>query len=215
MRKIISLSGFKGSGKDTVGHIMCDRFEFQAVSFAQPLKQALSLMFGWDLQLLQGHSTQSREWRETVDPFWSKQFGRPITPRIVMQEFGTNVVRNHFLNKFWVASTQKLIENLPNTNIVVTDSRFIDELNMIRSLGGSCIRVQRGDNPSWFNKCAKINNHFIMKHAPTLFEPKLKSVHPSERNWIGYNFDYVIDNNSSLTHLEQQVISLYEQMKTT
>lgn len=213
MRKIVALSGFKGCGKDTVGQIFCEKLGFKAVSFAQPLKAALCNMCGWNPHMLQGQTPQSRMWREQTDIFWSKQFGRPLTPRMIMQEFGTDIVRCHMLDNFWTASTQKLIEDLAPASIVVTDARFPNELNMVKSLGGHTIRIQRDMDPEWFDKAAAINkSHFIWKKLQLMFDPHLKKLHPSEREWIGYDFDHVIFNNSSLQHLERQIFELHDQM---
>ena len=209
MRKIIALSGFKGSGKDTVGDLLKTYHGFQTTSFAKPLKQALCAMFGWEPSMLDGKTQESRAWREQPDVFWSRKFKRQITPRMIMQEFGTEIVRGQMLDQFWIASTQKEIQSHPNKNIAVTDARFVNELDMIKSLGGITVRIKRGDDPDWFDKMETINgNSPLIKQLRLMFNPQLKKIHSSERDWIGYKFDFVIDNDSDIHDLHRQVRQL-------
>ena len=42
-------------------------------------------MFGWDREMLEGDTEESRDWREKVDPYWSTETGNPITPRLILQ----------------------------------------------------------------------------------------------------------------------------------
>ena len=60
MPLVISLSGFKGSGKDTAALIMQSKMPFEGLSFAAPLKEALAAMFGWPRELLDGTTPESR-----------------------------------------------------------------------------------------------------------------------------------------------------------
>lgn len=209
MRKIIAIAGFKGSGKDTVGDLLKTYHGFQTTSFAKPLKQALCVMFGWDTIMLEGQTQDSRAWREQPDAYWSEKFKRTITPRMIMQEFGTEIVRGQMLDQFWIASTQKEITTRPNTNIVVTDARFVNELNMIKSLGGVTVRIKRGHDPHWFKTMESINSQSAwVKKLRLMLNPTLRKIHSSERDWIGYKFDFVIDNDSDIHDLHKQVKQL-------
>ena len=46
MRKIIAVSGFKGSGKDTLANYLIDNVGYRRVAFADPLKDMASEQFG-------------------------------------------------------------------------------------------------------------------------------------------------------------------------
>ena len=92
---IIGLSGLAGSGKDTVASFIAERHEFVRVSFADALKDATSSVFSWPRELLEGDTDESRDWREQVDTYWSAKFGYAVTPRTILQKFGTNVCREH------------------------------------------------------------------------------------------------------------------------
>lgn len=212
---IIAIAGFKGSGKDTVGTHLAKNHEFQTTSFAQPLKQALCEMFGWKRAMLEGKTAASRTWREQPDEFWSQQFGKTVTPRHIMQHFGTDVVRQHLLDHFWISSTKKEIMNISH-HVVITDARFKNELTMVKDMGGITIRVVRGDEPAWFGKASWLNKQpKILKPLLSWLLPEVTAVHESERDWIGWNFDYTIQNDQDLDHLKTQVDQIVEQIKLT
>ena len=212
-RLIVSLTGFKGCGKDTVGRMLQELAEFETVSFAAPLKQAVSVMFGWDRELLEGHTEQSRSWREQPDSYWSEVFDRSITPRLILQEFGTEVVRESMVDNFWIAAAKKTILN-SSKHVVITDARFPNELSMIRSLGGTCVCIERGSQPWWYNRSKRVNSlPRAVKRAWLMCDSKLTSVHPSERDWIGYQFDHVVNNNGSKEQLFEQTQALLHKIQ--
>ena len=124
---IIGLSGFIGSGKDTVADYICRTYNFSRESFADSLKDALSLVFNWDRNLLEGKTEESRRWRETVDPWWATRLNiENFTPRYALQYIGTNVFRDHFHDEIWVSSLEKKIIDA-NKSVVISDVRFINE----------------------------------------------------------------------------------------
>ena len=84
---IIGLVGFIGSGKDTAADYLVNFHGFRRDSFAATLKDAVADIFGWDRTLIEGRTTESREWRECQDDWWSKRLGMPITPRWILQQW--------------------------------------------------------------------------------------------------------------------------------
>ena len=204
-KKIIGIVGFKGSGKDTVGKILQKEYQFITTSFAKSLKQALCAMFGWKPHMLEGKTPSSRKWREQPDVWWSQAMDQEVTPRKIMQKFGTGIVRKRLHNRFWVLRLQRELEQM-NGNVVVTDVRFPDEIQMIRDQGGVILRVRRGPDPSWYNQAAWFNKQPGWVRPMLLwFLPNLNYIHESERNWIGYPVDHTIENSGTLEELEQQV----------
>ena len=104
---IIGICGLIGSGKDTIADYLVNDHNFVKLSFADKLKDSVAEMFDWDRNLLDGKTDESRAWREQLDPFWSKEMGRDITPRFVLQVFGTECMRDGFYDGVWGKSCQK------------------------------------------------------------------------------------------------------------
>ena len=109
-RKIICITGFEGSGKDTVASIMVKDYNFKRYSFADNLKSAVCSIFGWNFNDLQGITPESRIWREQVDEYWAKELHQPdFTPRKALQYIGTNLLRNQYNQDIWIKSLKKTI----------------------------------------------------------------------------------------------------------
>ena len=189
---IIGICGLIGCGKGTVADILVEEHNFKKLSFADKLKDGVATVFGWDRSMLEGDTQQSREWREQRDEFWSKETKRNITPRIVLQEFGTDCMRHGFDDSIWVSMVkQELIKN-PTKDFVIPDVRFPNEALMIQKLNGCVWRAIRGPDPVWFRMYQDIG-----------VEPK--DVHESEWRWANVNFNAQVSNNGTLDDLKNQV----------
>ena len=92
MPSIIGITGTVGSGKDTIADYLQNIHQFRRESFAHTLKDAVAAVFGWDRELLEGRTRESREWREQVDPWWTARLNIPVTPRLVLQVWGTEEI---------------------------------------------------------------------------------------------------------------------------
>ena len=189
---LIGICGLIGSGKDTVAQNLIDNHNFVKISFADKLKEAVASMFSWDRELLDGKTDKSRAWREQVDQYWTQETGREITPRLVLQEFGTECMREGFYDGIWVSLTKKHIIDNPNTHFVIPDVRFPNEAKMLYEVGGQVWRVKRGQDPIWFRIYQDVG-----------VEPK--DVHASEWAWAHTKFTHTIDNNGTLLDLKNQV----------
>jgi len=189
---IIGICGLIGSGKGTVADILVDQ-GFKKVSFADKLKDGVSTIFGWDRAMLEGDTDESRTWREQPDDFWSSETKMEVTPRLVLQLFGTDCMRNGFDDGVWVSLLKKTILENPG-NYVVPDVRFENEIAMLRDIGGEVWEVQRGSTPEW-----------LIQYEITGVEPI--EIHPSEWRWIKSRKDVIIENNSTLAELNRQVLS--------
>jgi hypothetical protein len=203
---LISVTGFIGSGKDTVANYLTTFHGFKKESWAGSLKDAVSNVFGWDRELLEGTTKYSREWREQVDPWWSDRLKIPnLTPRWILQQWGTDVCRNHFHNDIWVASIENKLRQSKD-DIVLTDSRFPNELNTIKKLNGITIRVNRGPKPDWYNDAIAANagpKH--MTWALSTDRLHKLGIHPSEYSSVGLKFDYEIENDGTIDDLHEKI----------
>jgi len=202
--QIIGICGFIGSGKDTAADYLVNFHEFRRDSFAATLKDAVAAVFGWDRELLEGRTKHAREWREQVDSWWAERLKMPeLTPRLVLQLWGTEVCRRAFHDDIWIASLEARLRN-SRDNIVISDCRFPNEIKAIKQAGGKVIWVQRGELPSWHIMAAKANN------GDTFAAEKLKAlgVHASETAWVGTNFDYIVDNNGTVDDLYNRIAQI-------
>ena len=186
MTTLIGIIGAVGSGKDTCGYYLVSNYNYTSTSFAKKLKDVLSVVFGWDREMLEGASKESREWREIVDPYWG------LSPRAAMQKVGTDMFRKHIDPDVWVKAVVKEILSNPGTNYVITDCRFENEVAAIKELGGKIIYVERGKLPPWAEE-AKAGKPYNEKYG----------VHVSD--WNSYALhtlaDVKISNNGTLTEL--------------
>ena len=196
---LIGVVGLIGSGKGTVSDRLEQKHNFRKDSFAKSLKDAVSSMFNWDREMLEGKTDESRAWREKPDVFWSKRFGKDVTPRWVLQYFGTEVMRQGMHDTIWIDSCLARYKGEPT---VISDTRFENEIKTIRESGGKIILVKRGMDPDWFTSYVEGN---IM---PT-------GVHSSEYAWAKSEFDHVIKNDGTLEELYQQVDDLIVSNKIT
>ena len=201
---IIGVCGFIGSGKDTVADYLVNFHEFRRESFASTLKDAVASVFGWDRTLLEGRTKEAREWREEVDPWWAERLAMPtLTPRWVLQYWGTEVCRRSFHDDIWIASLENKIRNSKD-NVVISDCRFPNEIAGIKNAGGKIIWVQRGALPTWYNDAVEANKGSNL----ALNNIKQQGIHASEWAWIGTDFDQIIENNGAIEELYQQVKNL-------
>ena len=201
---IIGVCGFIGSGKDTIADYLVNFHGFRRESFANSLKDAVSHVFGWDRTMLEGRTKQAREWREQVDPWWAERLNMPnLTPRWILQYWGTEVCRRGFHDDIWIASVENKLRNSKD-DVVISDCRFPNEIKAIKQAGGMVVWVQRGELPSWYT---------IALHANAGLEEDKKKlqelgVHSSETAWVGTPFDVTIGNNKSIDDLYEQIKDL-------
>lgn len=179
---IVGLCGFIGSGKGTVADILVRDHGFIKESFANSVKDAVSVIFGWNRIQLEGATAESRAWRETKDEWWSHALDKEFTPRLALQLMGTEAGRDVFHQDLWIHTLFRRVD--PNENYVIADVRFPNEIRQIQNYGGKCIRVRRGPDPD------------------------LSNAHKSETALLEASYDYTIENDGSLTDLSNRVDNL-------
>lgn len=203
---IIGVCGFIGSGKDTVADYLVNNHSYRRESFANTLKDAVASVFGWDRNMLEGRTKQAREWREQPDVWWSQRLGRTITPRAVLQQWGTEVCRRGFHDDIWIASLENKLRTSTD-DIVISDCRFPNEIKSIKEAGGTIVWVQRGALPVWYDAAVSVNKGPENNATWSISKQQLEqaNIHASETAWVGTKFDLVLDNNSTLDHLFNQL----------
>lgn len=213
---IIGVCGFIGAGKDTVADYLVNIHEFRRESFANTLKDAVAAVFGWDRTLLEGRTKEGREWREQVDTWWAQRLDIPeLTPRWVLQYWGTDVLRKGFHDDIWVASLENKLRRTKD-DIVISDCRFPNEIKAIKNAGGIVIRVKRGPEPVWIDAAKS-----YMKGPTTIGWALGKhtldthKVHASEYSWVATDFDSVLENDGGMDDLYKKIHDIVTDMKIT
>lgn len=131
MKKIVGLTGLKGSGKDEVANIISRNYGHVRVAFADPLKDVIKTIFGVTEEEL-----TDRVKKEKVLDRWPY-----CSPRQLLQFIGTDMFRAYYPG-VWVKAWQNRVMSI-DAPVVASDVRFVDEADLIRSMGGLIIRVVR------------------------------------------------------------------------
>ena len=194
---ILSFGGRIRSGKSTLKDILVNDYKFKTFSFAGPLKEYVSKLYG--IPLKSCYSQKDKEkilkhplpWDEYRCETLSEIIGETIewdgevlefnTLRHALQYIGTEVLRTHDIN-FHVSRS---IENLEYGDTYVNDDlRFKNELLTMQNFGAHCIFVNR--------------------------ETDIVSDHASEKELQPTDFDYIIENDGTIEDLKQKFMVLYK-----
>ena len=202
---IIGVSGYAGSGKDTVG-LMIQRIDSGWVikKWAGKLKTIASILTGLPVHLFEDGDAKNTylgsEWStvrpnplNSITPFSDIEFVEIMSIRELLQKLGTDAIRDGLHPNAWVNAlmsdyrSEKFSGYIGDTRQdkdaskwVITDTRFPNEAKAIKDKGGFVIRVDRpGLEP--------INSH------------------PSETALDKWDFDYRIDNSGTIEDLNVKV----------
>lgn len=197
--------GFIGSGKNTAASFLLNHTQGQAQSFAGPLKDGVAAIFGWPREMLEGQTEASRAWREQPDEFWSRVYNRTVTPRLVLQEVGTNVFRQYLPN-IWIEASARRVQS--DTTTVFTDMRFGNEKEWVTCHDGTLIWVYRPEMPHLSADMSRMVRQLVDQHD-TLSDEHIRiviqevcrfdSTHASETSFLsdGVYFPHVVIKNTS------------------
>lgn len=117
------------------------------LAFADPIRE-IGKLFGFTMEQM-----TDRTLKETVDPRWG------VSPRTFMQKVGTEMFRDNLCQDVWVKLALQRIEQLSKPYeviigfphgvmgtrhlIFVTDVRFPNEAEAIKSIGGHVVKIRR------------------------------------------------------------------------
>ena len=170
---LIAVHGFKQSGKDTLAHLLVTEFGYTRVAFADRVKDALHVIFGVPKNLLYGSDSD----KQKLSPVrWAELHGltRPhkdhpeyLSVRELLQIFATEICREK-IPGIWY----QYLQIPPQEKIVVSDLRFENEAQFLRSKGAIFIKVKRPQAQG--------------------------SAHASELGLPDSDMDHIIDNGGSL-----------------
>ncbi len=130
-RKIIGITGIAGSGKDTFANTIKESEPNTDVfAFAGPLKEACKILFNFSHNQLHHPIV-----KEEIDERWER------SPRQILQWLGTDILRTHINEDFFVLNMKQRIDSSKADYILISDVRFDNEAEFIRSLGGKIIKI--------------------------------------------------------------------------
>lgn len=147
---IIGFSGKKGIGKNFYSNYLIKNHNFKEISFAYPLKKSLQIILNLSNEEVNGKLKD--EYNEKYNCY----------NRELLQWLGTDIFREEFNKKFnykgsvWVDNVENILKNNKNTNYVITDIRFQNEIDMIHKYNGIIINIS--DNNNNINE-NKLNQH--------------------------------------------------------
>ncbi len=143
---LIAVLGRKSSGKDTFANVLINEFGFTRYAFADPLKKGIQSFFN-----LSDEQLYDVELKEKIDERWG------VSPRILFQVFGTDLFqfsikkfipelkcdeRKHWVILFKEWYLEKLSKD-PNFKVIISDGRFLHEIEEITKLGGYVVKIVR------------------------------------------------------------------------
>lgn len=161
---LVGLIGYKQSGKDTCADYLVDHYGFKKYAFAEPVKQVCKIMFQLDPTQMED------EGKERMDLRWN------MTPRQMMQTVGTDMVRNHLGDDFWVRTMDMRVKKQQPEKMVVSDVRFKNEAEWIKKNNGILVRILDGTlhtdpHPSETEQLTiKEDIHIFNKKNPQFFQ---------------------------------------------
>jgi hypothetical protein len=209
---LIGISGKIKSGKDTVGEMLynlgCIEYSIYKYSFADSLKKIVASIVDCDYR-----SLNNQEFKASYIPNFmkitkdgiithivpcSKIFYKDIfrtyevvTYREALQFFGDKF-RSEYGQDFWIRMLKSDLVSESTCLSIITDVRYKNEADFIKSNKGILIRVDR----------------------PEIQVSRSISSHSSETELDNYpNFDYIIENNGTLEELESKVRLIYNSIK--
>ena len=169
---LIGLTGYARSGKDTVANILIKNFGFTRVAFADPIRD-----FCYEFNPIVSYvANEPIHLRKLVDRDGWEEAKKMESVRHMLQFVGVGA-RKIFGEDFWIEQAKK---SIGDKNTVITDVRFTNEADMIKSLGGQIWRIRRTGIDA-------ANDHV------------------SETQMDGYKVDQIFLNGGSIEELEQLV----------
>lgn len=193
MPKIIAICGAKRCGKDVLAEHLVNKYNYERVAFANPLKLAVKSLFNFDDDQVGIGKDEGTDRKDIVDERWG------ITPRAALQFFGTEIMqekiqdllpdmkRNFFANtlKNYIrnAENSENSENAENDKrYVISDLRFIHEYEMLLNIPNINIK----------------DITIVRVIRPSENRTKEQDPHVSELEYVNIPYDIIMINNGTI-----------------
>lgn len=234
MSKLIGISGKRKSGKDIVGQMIKKQYpEYEIKKFADKLKEVVCILTGCIREQLENEEFKNKE----IGPEWEVSyiydyrfkkrtsrlylnkndissnlldfindqihFGivtETLTYRKLLQLLGTDACRDIIHPNIWVnalfkdysVANKHTLKETEYPNWIITDVRFPNEIKAIKDKGGIVIRLLRETKTDIYSD--HISETILDSHS---------------------NWDYVINNNSTLEDLEEKLLFILSNINFT
>lgn len=132
MIKLIAVAGYPNSGKDEVVKI-AHRFGYTPKRWAEPIGQALALIYDQPVEKFRGSTPEDKLWRETPNPAMGGK-----TPLQAMRHLGERM--RDFDEAVW---SKALINILDDTPTIIGDTRKVIEAKNVKAAGGKLWYIER------------------------------------------------------------------------
>lgn len=190
MPKIIAICGAKRCGKDVLAEHLVNKYNYERVAFANPLKVAVKNLFNFDDDQVGIGKDEGTDRKDIVDERWG------ITPRAALQFFGTEIMQEkiqellpNMKRNFFANTLKNYIENAENSGndqndkrYVISDLRFIHEHEMLLNMPN-----------------ISINDIMIIRVIrPSENRAKEQEPHISELEYVDIPYDIIMINNGTI-----------------
>lgn len=176
---IVGMAGKAGSGKDTFAQELSTVYGFKRDALAAPIKRFVEDVFRVSWEIVDGTTKYGREQREKELKHWPGW-----TVRKLLQIIGTELMRNNICKDIWVRSIVLRMNEEPETNWIVTDVRFPNEMEKLREAYG---------------------DKFVMVKVVRDTETKINGIANHESEAYDLPADVVVSNNGTLMDLSKAV----------
>ena len=216
---IIGMAGKAGSGKDTSADYLIEKYGYERLAFADNLKDMCMYAFGLTNDQCYDQD-QKEEKFDTPMVLGVKQMAKIIefiqfknkfrlthreaydlnmivlekvtfsTPREILQYVGTQVLRDNVRDDYHLELVRRIIKERKLKKVVITDARFENEREAIKSWNGVVAFVDRKTN-----KETGISGH-------------------ASENSLGSleDYDYVINNTGTIAELHENLQNMVKDL---
>jgi len=139
---LVGVCGKAGSGKDTIGDYLIEKYGFKKIGLADPIKRLVKDVFALD-----DHTVFDRVAREQPLEHWEGWSVRKL-----LQFIGTELFRDNIDDSIWVKSLWHKVSKDKKNNYVVTDVRFPNELEFFEENAGDDFVSLKVVRPGYIGK---------------------------------------------------------------
>lgn len=215
-KTLFGVSGFAGSGKDTMADYLVENYGFKKISFAKIIKDVCRMVFGFTDEQLYGklkeipdqrypftgicvkcgtrmHENHAPDFDPTEDTLWQcflSECGWGYEHKHITPRLAMQTLGTEWgrrlYGNIWIVATMNTIQGSDHDKWVIPDVRFRNEVHAIQDRGGLVVRLLRG---------------------------KMAHDHQSEIEMaeMGHNeFDWVIDNRGSIKEFWENIEDFLE-----